>query len=105
MLSGLGPRAAWIPSQLPSARAFSSVRKETSPAAFNAAAFRVRPNASVEDLLKRLPGVEVEEDGRAGKRGQRAGWIGRPVVLANLDAENEARHVRRFEHDFERWLR
>lgn len=38
--------------------------------AFNAAAFRVRPNASVEDLLKRLPGVEVEEDGQIKAMGE-----------------------------------
>ena len=42
-------------------------------------------------------GGKVEEDGRAGKRGQRAGRIGRPVLLANLDTEDEARHVGSFE--------
>ncbi|MCK7560201.1 carboxypeptidase-like regulatory domain-containing protein [Chitinophaga sedimenti] len=30
---------------------------------FNASSFKTKPNAVVEDLLKKLPGVEVEEDG------------------------------------------
>lgn len=37
---------------------------------FNAAAFQMRPNASVEDLLKRLPGVEVERDGSIKAQGE-----------------------------------
>ncbi|MDB5114597.1 MAG: hypothetical protein JWQ79_89 [Mucilaginibacter sp.] len=31
---------------------------------FNAEAFKTRPNAVVEDLLKKLPGVEVDMDGK-----------------------------------------
>ncbi len=37
---------------------------------FNAAAFGVRPNAAVEDLLRRLPGVEVAEDGSIKAQGK-----------------------------------
>ncbi|HTH83754.1 MAG TPA: outer membrane beta-barrel protein [Mucilaginibacter sp.] len=38
-----------------------AIRKDTIE--FNAEAFKTRPNAVVEDLLKKLPGVEVEMDG------------------------------------------
>ena len=37
---------------------------------YNAAAFQVRPNANVEDLLRRLPGVEVEQDGSIRAQGE-----------------------------------
>lgn len=37
------------------------IRKDTIE--FNAEAFKVRPNAVVQDLLKKLPGVEVANDG------------------------------------------
>ncbi len=38
---------------------------------FNAASFKVaKPNAVVEDLLKRLPGVEVDKDGNIKANGQ-----------------------------------
>lgn len=37
---------------------------------FNAAAFAVRPNAAVEDLLRRLPGVEVAADGSIKAQGK-----------------------------------
>lgn len=37
---------------------------------FNADAFKTRPNATVEDLLKRLPGVEVESDGTVKAHGK-----------------------------------
>lgn len=38
------------------------IRKDTIE--FNAEAFKVRPNAVVEDLLKKLPGVEVDNSGK-----------------------------------------
>ena len=38
--------------------------------AFNTAAFQTRPNATVEDLLKKLPGVEVDKDGNITVHGQ-----------------------------------
>ncbi len=37
---------------------------------YNAAAFKTRPNATVEDLLKKLPGVEVERDGTIKAQGE-----------------------------------
>ena len=37
---------------------------------YNAAAFKTPPNANVEDLLKRLPGVEVERDGSIKAHGK-----------------------------------
>jgi hypothetical protein len=37
---------------------------------FNAAAFTVQPNAKVEDLLKQLPGIQVDKDGKITAQGQ-----------------------------------
>ncbi|GAB2581937.1 TonB-dependent receptor domain-containing protein [Spirosoma areae] len=37
---------------------------------FNAGSFKTRPNAQVEDLLKKLPGVEVDRDGTVKAQGQ-----------------------------------
>lgn len=37
---------------------------------FNAGSFRVKPNAMVEDLLKKLPGVEVDKDGNIKAQGE-----------------------------------
>lgn len=37
---------------------------------YNAAAFKTRPNATVEDLLKRLPGIEVERNGNIKAQGE-----------------------------------
>lgn len=37
---------------------------------YNAAAFQLRANASVEDLLARLPGVQVEDDGTIVAQGE-----------------------------------
>lgn len=44
------------------------VKKDTLE--FNAEAFKLQPNASVEELLKRLPGVEVENDGTIKVQGE-----------------------------------
>lgn len=38
--------------------------------AYNARAFQVRPNATVEDLLRRLPGIEVDQDGTITAQGE-----------------------------------
>jgi outer membrane receptor protein involved in Fe transport len=37
---------------------------------YNAGSFKVQPNAAVEELLKRLPGVEVDKDGTVRAQGQ-----------------------------------
>ncbi len=37
---------------------------------YNAAAFAARPNDMVEDLLRRLPGIEVEDDGTIRAQGE-----------------------------------
>lgn len=37
---------------------------------YNAAAFKVKPNANVEDLLKKMPGIEVEDDGSIKAQGE-----------------------------------
>ena len=54
-----------------------SVQGEKAPIAvkgdtleFNADSFKTRPNAQVEDLLKKLPGVEVDRDGNVKAQGQ-----------------------------------
>ncbi len=38
---------------------------------YNAGAYKTRPNATVEDLLRRLPGVEVDADGNITMQGQK----------------------------------
>lgn len=38
--------------------------------AYNADAFKTKPNATVEDLLKKLPGVQVEKDGTVKAQGE-----------------------------------
>lgn len=45
-----------------------SVRGDT--VAFNAASFKTQPNAQVEDLIKKLPGMEVDRDGNVKAQGQ-----------------------------------
>lgn len=37
---------------------------------FNAAAYTIQPNAKVEDLLKQLPGIQVDKDGKITAQGQ-----------------------------------
>ena len=44
------------------------VRRDTLD--YNAAAFATRPNAVVEDLLRRLPGIEVDDDGSITAQGE-----------------------------------
>ena len=44
------------------------IRKDT--IVYNADAFKTKPNAIVEDLLKQLPGIEVEEDGNIKAQGE-----------------------------------
>lgn len=54
-----------------------SVQGEKAPIAvkgdtleFNAGSFKTRPNAQVEELLKKLPGVQVDRDGNVTAQGQ-----------------------------------
>ncbi len=54
-----------------------SVQGEKAPIAvkgdtleFNAGSFKTRPNAQVEELLKKLPGVQVDRDGTVTAQGQ-----------------------------------
>ena len=44
------------------------IKKDT--VEYNAGSFKVKPNAAVEDLLKKLPGVEVEKDGTIKAHGE-----------------------------------
>jgi len=39
--------------------------------AFNAAAFPTRPNSTVEDLLRKLPGIDIDKDGNITMQGQK----------------------------------
>ena len=45
-----------------------TIKKDTLE--FNAGAFKTQPNAVVEDLLKQLPGVEVDENGNVKAQGE-----------------------------------
>ncbi|MEZ0541273.1 outer membrane beta-barrel protein [Fibrella arboris] len=45
-----------------------SVRGDT--VAFNASSFKTQPNAQAEDLLKKMPGMEVDRDGNVKAQGQ-----------------------------------
>jgi len=38
---------------------------------YNAGSFKTQPNANVEDLLKRLPGIKVEKDGTVKAQGEK----------------------------------
>lgn len=43
--------------------------------AFNAAAYPTRPNATVEDLLRKLPGIDIDKNGIVTMQGQRVDKI------------------------------
>jgi len=47
----------------------ATVKKDT--VEFNAEAYKTRPNAAVEDLLKKLPGVTIDQDGSILVQGQK----------------------------------
>jgi hypothetical protein len=49
--------------------ATATVKKDTIE--FNADAYKTRPNAAVEDLLKKLPGVTIDKDGSIMVQGQK----------------------------------
>jgi hypothetical protein len=46
------------------------LRMQADTLTYNAAAFKVQPGAPVEDLLKKLPGVEVQPDGSIRAQGE-----------------------------------
>jgi hypothetical protein len=46
------------------------IRMKKDTLEFNAASFKVRPDANVETLLKQLPGVEVDSDGKVTVNGK-----------------------------------
>lgn len=64
---------------------------------FNASSFKVRPDANVETLLKQLPGVEIDEEGKITVNGKEVNQIlvnGKPffgkdgkIATKNLPAE------------------
>jgi hypothetical protein len=49
------------------------IKKDT--VEYNADAYRVRPNANVEELLKQMPGIEVESDGSITAQGEQVGNV------------------------------
>lgn len=58
---------------------------------FNADAFTVRPNAQMEDLLRKLPGVEVDKDGNITLQGQKVDKItlnGKDFFLGDIKNAN-----------------
>ncbi|HVV54628.1 MAG TPA: TonB-dependent receptor [Mucilaginibacter sp.] len=42
---------------------------------FNAAAYKIEPNAKVEDLLKQLPGIQIDKDGKITAQGQQVSHV------------------------------
>ncbi|HEU0137019.1 MAG TPA: outer membrane beta-barrel protein [Flavobacterium sp.] len=64
---------------------------------FNAASFKIRPDANVETLLKQLPGIEIDADGKITVNGKEVNQIlvnGKPffdkdgkIALQNLPSE------------------
>ncbi len=48
----------------------SAVRIKGDTTEFTADSFKVKPNATVEDLLKELPGLQVDKDGKITAQGQ-----------------------------------
>src|SRR5690606_324316 len=72
------------------------IRIKTDTLEFNASSFKVRPDANVETLLKQLPGVEIDEEGKITVNGKEVNQIlvnGKPffdkdgkIALQNLPA-------------------
>ncbi len=61
------------------------VRNDT--IAFNAEAFPMRPNATVEDLLRRLPGIQIDKNGNITLQGKKVDKIyleGKEFFLGDL---------------------
>lgn len=47
-----------------------AIRVKGDTTEFNAGSFKVQPNAKVEDLLKQLPGIQIDKDGKITAQGQ-----------------------------------
>ncbi len=47
-----------------------SIRLKGDTTEYNADSFKVQPNATVEELLKQLPGIQVDKDGKITAQGQ-----------------------------------
>lgn len=72
------------------------IRIKTDTLEFNASSFKVRPDANVETLLKQLPGVDIDEEGKITVNGKEVNQIlvnGKPffskdgkIALENLPA-------------------
>lgn len=73
------------------------IRIKTDTLEFNAASFKVRPDANVETLLRELPGVEIDDEGKVLINGKEVNQIlvnGKPffdkdgsIALESLPAE------------------
>lgn len=50
--------------------AVSAIRIKGDTTEYNAKAYKLSPNAKVEDLLKRLPGIQIDKDGKISAQGQ-----------------------------------
>ena len=48
----------------------SPIQVKNDTVQFNASGFKTKPNATVEDLLKKLPGVEVDKEGNVKSQGE-----------------------------------
>jgi hypothetical protein len=48
----------------------STIRIKGDTTEYNAMAYKLSPNAKVEDLLKRLPGIQVDKDGKITAQGE-----------------------------------
>lgn len=73
------------------------IRIKSDTLEFNASSFKVRPDANVEALIKQLPGVEIDSDGKITVNGKEVNQIlvnGKPffdkdgkIALQNLPAD------------------
>jgi len=77
--------------------ASAPIRIKNDTLEFNASSFKVRPDANVESLLRQLPGVDIDENGKITVNGKEVNQIlvnGKPffdkdgkIALENLPAE------------------
>jgi len=73
------------------------IRIKSDTLEFNASSFKVRPDANVKELLKQLPGVEIDDEGKITVNGKEVNQIlvnGKPffdkdgkIALQNLPSE------------------